>query len=174
MTIKQDCLKHKMLIQKYGIKESNTFIKDLRKTLIPLVKIGFRKETAQVELIKIVESQYNRFIEFANYEAKWNAKLYSKYTKQSHKPILITWDIILKLKFPLSLHTDAVSLKESFDSFVNSKLKYMFQLRSDAQVANKDPLVILEEAINGLFSSQARVLITSAINCIAMNARVLK
>lgn len=163
-----------MLIQKYATKEANTFIKDLRKVLVPIVKTGFRKEIVQRELYKIIEAQYNRFLKFAIYESKWNAKLYSMYLKQEQKPAMVTKNMILNLRFPLSLHTQADSLQNSFDRFVEGKLKYMFQLKSDATVLNKDPAQVLEEAIIGVFSTQMRTLVTSAINCIAMNARVLK
>lgn len=173
MTIRNDLLRHKILVQKYALNQANKFIKDLKLHLRPLVKSGFRSEELEQVLNDIVKRQFQQFEDFANYESRFYAKILSKYTKRKISAIEVDAVKISQMKLPLVRGESPDTFSDVFNRFKINKIQDIIQVVMDNQVLNKDYKQDLNNYFNGRLAIQSKSLIITSINCIAGNVRLL-
>ena len=171
MSIRDDCIKHKILVQKYATKQSNAMIADIRSLVVLSPDYSSHKLALQFD--SIINKQLNELTEFAKYESRFNAKLYSKYLKKQVDAVPIDVSIVVSIKMGLALHEPAELISTCMQNYRNNRINDIEQAKKDAVTLQQDNLETIKDLIYGKFSSQARALITTAINAISLNVRTM-
>lgn len=157
MSIKNDLIKHKILIQKFAVRQSEIFTKSFK----GLMQVD--KQSLNEGFNNILTDTYQHFTIFANYESKFYANILSRYLDKQINRVIIEREDILSIPLPLALKSDVKTLQESFIIFKDKKI---------VQIFREDNPENLKNLFDGMFTMQSKSMITTAINAITGNVRL--
>ena len=138
-----------------------------------LYKLGFSKPALETAFDKLVDNQLQRLLDFGVYESKFYAKVLTKYLKKDVKPQSVIKNNLLAWPLPLGLRTQVKSVGQSYEIFKHKKIVQIIQAVNDAQIQKRDAKGALDEIFAGLFTAQAKALVTTSVHCVCGNVRML-
>ncbi len=180
MSVYDDLIKHKILLNKYSKGQSRKFLKVLVQRKDVVIKSireygvpGYRDSKELKDLLKpgidrVVNYQLEQLKTFYKYEQRFASKLLQKNAGLEEplvKPAASLADIG-GLKVPFSLYKEPVSVEDAYTSFTNKVLDKTFQIVNDGAVQSlsKDEVISnLENLFAGLIKTQGYSLISNTI-----------
>ncbi len=185
MSLYDDLIKHKMLVQKYAKKQANELKKEM-KVLQEMVEKQIRlygylnirqiaalKKAMEKNIEPIVKEQFKKLTEFYNYEARFSAKVLKKDKKV--KEVLVVPEPkpkqIEKAQVAFTLNKPPVQLKKAYTQFVQKKIDQTVQILRDAEVQKQDPSDGIRNLFLGLVAVQSFILVGNAVNTTMNEAR---
>ena len=177
MSIYDDLIKHKILINKYSKSQARSYLADLKEikkaVKYHIEKSGVTSSKSLKESLKngveaITKAQINKLQTFYDYEQKFAVKLFNKHSDQEVLNTLsVTRKDISALDVPFSLFKAPVSVEDAYTSYTNKVIDKTFRLVSDAEVngtSKTDLLASINDLYNGLVKTQSDSLALNLIN----------
>lgn len=169
MSLKDDFIKHQILIQRLTPKFSNIIKKPLKKAIDIAKKstsVPELRNKLYTTLNPIIQDSVNAYNDLLNYEVKFTQKVLQKYSEEEIK--LASIDAVEATKdFSTSLNKAPATLKNTIKKFVDVKTNDIMQTWKDEDVQGKtqeEKGHSVRNIVLGLMAVQAVALTRTAIN----------
>ncbi len=169
MSLKTDLLKHRILVNRYAVNQSNELQKQLnvriRDKIVKAINTNslslpqIRKLEKQLarEIVPIVKQQINALSDYYKYEARFTSRLYKKEYKLGSLDVpTITKSKIRNIETTFITKGQSKSILESYENFTNNKIRRTIQIVKDAEINNTEKQTVLNQIYN-LYSGAVRV-----------------